>query len=48
MDRSLEPKTKKAVHLTIVTAYGLKPNEYTGIVQNEVVMDDLFWDGVWS
>ena len=37
-----ETKTKKAVHLTMVTTYGLKPNENAGIVQNEVVMDDLF------
>lgn len=37
-----ETKTRKAIHITMVTTYGLKPNEYAGMVQNEVVMDDLF------
>ena len=37
-----ESKTKKAIHLTMVTTFGIKPNEYAGIVQNEVVIDDLF------
>ena len=34
--------TRKAVHLTYVTTYGLKRNKYTGIVQSEVTLDDLF------
>jgi hypothetical protein len=33
---------RKAIHLTMVTTYGIKQNEYAGIIQNEVVMDDLF------
>ncbi|MEI8271072.1 MAG: ATP-binding protein [Paludibacter sp.] len=37
-----ESKTRKAVHLTMVTTYGIKQNEYAGMIQNEVVMDDLF------
>ena len=37
-----ETKTNKAVHLTMVTTYGIKSNEYAGMVQNEVLMDDLF------
>jgi AAA+ ATPase superfamily predicted ATPase len=37
-----ETKTRKAIHLMMVTTYGLKKNEYAGMVQNEVVMDDLF------
>ena len=37
-----ETKTRKAVHLTMVTTYGIKPNEYAGMVQSEVGMDDLF------
>lgn len=37
-----ETKTRKALHLTIVTTYGLKFNEYSGRVQNLVTMDDLF------
>jgi uncharacterized protein len=37
-----ESKTRKAVHLTMVTTYGIKQNEYAGMIQNEIVMDDLF------
>ena len=35
-------KTRKAIHQTFVTTYGLKKNMYSGIVQGEVVLDDLF------
>ena len=34
--------TKKAVHLTYVTTYGLKRNKHSGIAQSEVILDDLF------
>lgn len=37
-----EEKSRKAVHITMVTTYGVKKNEYSGIVQSEVRMDDLF------
>jgi AAA+ ATPase superfamily predicted ATPase len=37
-----ETKTRKSVHLTLVTTYGVKRNEYSGIVQSEVRMEDLF------
>ena len=37
-----ETKTRKAIHVTLVTTYGIKQNEYAGMVQNDVVMDDLF------
>jgi hypothetical protein len=37
-----ETKTRKAVHLTMVTTYGVKQNEYSGLIQSEVKMDDLF------
>ena len=33
---------KKTVHLTILSAYGLKQNEYSGQVQSVVTLDDLF------
>lgn len=33
--------TNKAVHLTMITTYGLKHNLYSGIIQSEVTMDDL-------
>ena len=34
--------TRKAVHLTYVTTYGLKRNSHSCIVQSEVTLDDLF------
>ena len=34
--------TRKAVHLTMVTTFGIKANAHSGIVQNEVKLDDLF------
>ena len=35
-------KTRKALHQTFVTTYGVKQNMYSGIVQSEVLLDDLF------
>jgi AAA+ ATPase superfamily predicted ATPase len=37
-----ESKTRKAIHITMVTTYGIKQNEYAGMIQSEVAMDDLF------
>ncbi len=37
-----ETKTRKAVHLTFITASGLVHNSHSGIVTNEVDVDDLF------
>ena len=37
-----ETGTKKALHLTLVTTYGLRFNEYSGTVQKVITMDDLF------
>jgi AAA+ ATPase superfamily predicted ATPase len=37
-----ETKTRKAIHLTMITTYGVKRNEYRGNIQSEVTMDDLF------
>ncbi len=38
--------------LTMITSYGVKKNIYSGIVQREVLMDDLFipeWrDRIWD
>jgi hypothetical protein len=34
-------KTRKAIHLTLITTYGVKPGKYAGLAQTEVVMDDL-------
>lgn len=37
-----ETKTRKSLHLTFVTTYGVKPNAYSGHIQKEVVLEDLF------
>ncbi|MCL2164867.1 MAG: ATP-binding protein [Oscillospiraceae bacterium] len=34
-------KTRKSLHLTMITTYGVKPGKYAGIVQSEVNMDEL-------
>ena len=34
--------TKKALQHTFITTYGLKQNKYSGMIQSEVTMDDLF------
>ena len=34
--------SRKAIHLTMVTTYGLAHNVYAETIQNSVVMDDLF------
>lgn len=36
-------KTKKALHLTMVTSYGIKNNAYSGMIQSQVTLDDLFY-----
>ena len=35
-------KTRKALHLTMVTTYGVKRNMYSNTIQNKVVLEDLF------
>jgi hypothetical protein len=37
-----ETKTSKALHLTMITTYGVKPGKYAGLIQSEVNMDELF------
>jgi AAA+ ATPase superfamily predicted ATPase len=37
-----ETKTCKAIHLTMITTYGVKHNIYWGNIHSEVTMDDLF------
>ena len=36
--------TRKSLHTTMVTTYGLKRNKYSETAQREVTMDDLFRD----
>ena len=33
---------RKAIHLLMLTTFGVKQNIYSGIIQNEVTLDDLF------
>ena len=33
---------KQSVHLTMITTYGIAYGKHSGIVQKQVVMDDLF------
>ncbi|MDE6300833.1 MAG: ATP-binding protein, partial [Muribaculaceae bacterium] len=35
-------QTKKAVHITLVTPYGLKKNSHSAIAQNEITLNNLF------
>ncbi|MDV0444695.1 hypothetical protein MmiAt1_02300 [Methanimicrococcus sp. At1] len=39
-----ETGTKKAVHLTMVTTYGISKNMYSSMIQSEIRLDDLFED----
>ena len=35
-------KTRSALHLTMITTYGIQRNTHSCIMQSEVMMDDLF------
>lgn len=35
-------QTKKAVHITLVTPYGLRQNSHSAIAQNEITLNNLF------
>ncbi len=35
-------KTRKALHQTFITTYGVKENAYKGNIQSEIILDDLF------
>lgn len=35
-------KVKSAVHVTMITTYGLEMNQYSGEIQSEVTLDNLF------
>jgi AAA+ ATPase superfamily predicted ATPase len=37
-----ETHTRKAIHTTMLTTYGVKHNEYWGNIQSEVTIEDLF------
>lgn len=37
-----ETKTRKAIHITMITTYGIKHNMYWNSIQSEVIANDLF------
>ena len=37
-----QTKTKNAIHITLITTYGVKHNEYWSNIQSEVTLFDLF------
>ena len=37
-----QTKTTKSLMLTLVTSFGIAKNKYSGHIQNQIVMDDLF------
>ena len=37
-----ETRTRKAIHVTFITPYGVKPNAYSKNVQAFVTLNDLF------
>jgi hypothetical protein len=37
-----ETGTKKAIHITMITTYGVKRNKYSGNIKSEVTANDLF------
>jgi len=37
-----ETRTKKAIHLTMVTTYGIADNSHSGVIHSEVILDSLF------
>ena len=38
-----ETKTEKAIHLVLITTFGLVQNKHSGIVQKEIKLADLFY-----
>ncbi len=39
-----QTKMRKSAVLTMITTYGVKPGKYSGLVQSEIKLDDLFDD----
>jgi hypothetical protein len=37
-----ETKTRKTVHITMITTYGVKHNAYWNSIQSEITANDLF------
>jgi hypothetical protein len=39
---TMETNTKHAIHITMITTYGIEKKGYFGIIQSEVTMEDFF------
>ena len=37
-----ETRTKKTIQTTMITTYGIKPNQHSSLINTQVVLDDLF------
>jgi len=37
-----ETRTRKSIHVTWISTYGIKQNKYSNLVASEVVLEDLF------
>jgi len=37
-----ESHTRKTIHMTMITSYGLKQNAYSNIIQSQLTLDDIF------
>ena len=35
-------KKRQAIHLTLITTFGIKFNKYSGVVQQNLTLDDLY------
>ena len=44
-DLIAETGTTYAIHITLITPYGLAKNDYEGNVPVQIVAEDLFYDG---
>ena len=39
-----ESKSRKAIHLTMITTYGAKRNDYYSLIQSEITINDMFYN----
>ena len=37
-----QTKTRKTIQFVMITSFGVKQNKYSGMISNQVVLDDLF------
>ena len=42
VDKTEKTKNRKTIQFVMITSFGVKQNKYSGIISNQVVLDDLF------